>query len=106
MWTGSLPCEAQNDDRNPVLLRRLLRPHRSHCGREQQTNRKIASPHRITLPPEGGRALSRLVVSPRPPKVHPLSKRRAAPAHSIAERPTVPQPFGTVAGPVSADHKG
>jgi hypothetical protein len=36
------------DDRNPVLLRSLLRPHRLPRAREQQTGREIASSHIIT----------------------------------------------------------
>jgi hypothetical protein len=34
-----------DDDRNPVLFRRLLRSCHSDRGREQQTNREIAPPH-------------------------------------------------------------
>ena len=37
-----------DDNRNPVLLRRFLRPARSWCGREQQTDRQIAPPHSMT----------------------------------------------------------
>jgi hypothetical protein len=37
-----------NNDRNPMLLRRLLRRCRWHGGREQQTHREIAPPHSIT----------------------------------------------------------
>jgi len=49
------PCVAEvsdrargSDDRDPVLLRALLRLHRSRRGREQQTNREITPPHSIT----------------------------------------------------------
>src|ERR1700737_2405963 len=38
----------RNDDRNPVLLRAFLRPHRSWGAREQQTDREIAPSHSIT----------------------------------------------------------
>src|SRR5271166_4309168 len=38
-----------DDDRNPVLLRRLLRPHFWRCGSEQQTDGELAPPHSITL---------------------------------------------------------
>jgi hypothetical protein len=38
----------RDDDRNAVLLPPLLRPHRTCGGREQQTNREIASSHIIT----------------------------------------------------------
>src|SRR5208282_3717887 len=34
-----------DDDRNPVMLRRLLRQRRRDCSREQQTHREIAPPH-------------------------------------------------------------
>ena len=37
-----------DDNRNPVLRRRFLRPARSWCGREQQTDRQIAPPHSMT----------------------------------------------------------
>ena len=37
-----------NDDRDPVLLRRPLRPHRLRRYRKQQTDCEIAPPHSIT----------------------------------------------------------
>src|SRR5215469_11469035 len=37
-----------DDDRDPVLLRRLLCPHRSRGDREQQSHSQIAPPHPIT----------------------------------------------------------
>jgi len=44
------------DDRNPVLLCRLLRPYRLHGGSEQQTDREIAAPHSITWSASARRA--------------------------------------------------
>jgi len=38
----------RDDDRNTVLLRPLLRPHRTHGARQQQTDDKIPPPHSIT----------------------------------------------------------